>query len=125
MSPVEARTAEVQRDLVAALLARMDERGLSRSELARRLGCAPAYVTRILRGDANFTLASLVKLAAAVGGELRVEIEPGERRGEGPPPRRSGERLAAPSVEPPRAPSVPPSPALPKPRRDDASWRVW
>lgn len=54
----------------------MEQAGISRAELARRLGTSPAYVTKILRGNVNFTLASLVKLARAVGGELRLAIEP-------------------------------------------------
>ena len=59
-------------DLVRA----MDEAGISRAELARRLGSTPAYVTKILRGNVNFTLTSLVKLARAVGCELHLAIEP-------------------------------------------------
>lgn len=33
----------------------MDELDISRAELARRLGTSPAYVTKILRGDANLS----------------------------------------------------------------------
>ena len=35
----------------------MESNGVSRSELARRLGVSPAYVTKVLRGNVNFTLA--------------------------------------------------------------------
>jgi len=52
----------------------MEAQGLSRSELAARLSASPAYVTKILRGNANFTLVSMVKLASALGGELRVHL---------------------------------------------------
>ena len=38
-------------DLVRA----MEEAGISRAELARRLGSSPAYVTKILRGNVNFS----------------------------------------------------------------------
>lgn len=54
----------------------MERKGISRSELARRLGTSPAYVTKILRGNANFTLATMVKLARALGADLRVGLEP-------------------------------------------------
>ncbi len=54
----------------------MKERGVSRAELARRLGTSQAYVTKILRGNANFTLTSMVKLARAVDAELRLHLAP-------------------------------------------------
>jgi transcriptional regulator with XRE-family HTH domain len=52
----------------------MGEQGVSRAELARRLGTSQAYVTKVLRGNVNFTLAALVKLARAVGGEVRLSL---------------------------------------------------
>jgi transcriptional regulator with XRE-family HTH domain len=59
-------------------LARVMEReGVSRAELARRLGATPAYVTKILRGNVNFTLATMVRLARALGAELQVQLTPG------------------------------------------------
>ncbi len=53
---------------------RMEEEKISRGDLARRLGTSPAYVTKILRGNANFTLATMVKLARALGMELRIRL---------------------------------------------------
>jgi transcriptional regulator with XRE-family HTH domain len=44
---------------------------VSRSELARRLGTSTAYVTKILRGDVNFTLQTMVRLARALGAEVK------------------------------------------------------
>lgn len=52
----------------------MDRQGISRTELARRLGSTPAYVTKILRGKVNFTLATMVKLARALGSEVHVQL---------------------------------------------------
>lgn len=37
------------------------------AELARRLGKSRAYVTKILQGNANFTIDSLVQIARALG----------------------------------------------------------
>lgn len=54
----------------------MQRAGVSRAELARRLGTSPAYVTKILRGSANFTLESLARLAHALGGEFKFHIAP-------------------------------------------------
>lgn len=52
----------------------MEEKGISRAELARRMGTSRAYITRLLGGDANFTLMTMVKLSMAVGGALHVHI---------------------------------------------------
>ena len=53
---------------------RMEEQEISRAELARRMGTSRAYVTRLLGGDANFTLMTMVKLSMAVGGALHLHI---------------------------------------------------
>lgn len=51
-----------------------EEMGVSRSELARRLGTSPAYVTKIFRGDVNFTVETMVKLARAIGYGLELRL---------------------------------------------------
>ena len=53
---------------------RMEEQDISRAELARRMGTSRAYITRLLGGDANFTLMTMVKLSMAVGGALHLHI---------------------------------------------------
>ncbi|MEP7008738.1 MAG: helix-turn-helix transcriptional regulator [Acidobacteriota bacterium] len=63
-------------EFTEALWARMEEEKVSRAELARRLGTSKAYVTKVLGGNANFTLYSLAKLAFAVGAKVRVSVEP-------------------------------------------------
>src|SRR5436305_6534045 len=55
----------------------MKRQGVTRTELAKRLGATPAYVTKILRGKANFTLETMVRLARALDAELRVQLVPG------------------------------------------------
>jgi len=54
----------------------MEEQGVTKEELARRLGTSPAYVTRILRGNASFTLTSMVRVALALGQELHLHLAP-------------------------------------------------
>jgi transcriptional regulator with XRE-family HTH domain len=56
----------------------MERVGLSRAELARRLGTSKAYVTKVLRGNANFTLKSMARLALALDSELRMHLAPRE-----------------------------------------------
>ena len=54
----------------------MDEQGVSRAELARRLGTSRAYVTKLLGGDANFTLETMTKVAMALGAAVHVHVAP-------------------------------------------------
>lgn len=63
-------------DFTEALHAAMEEQGVSRAELARRLGTSQAYVTRVLSGHANFTLKTMSKLAFALGMQLDVGLSP-------------------------------------------------
>jgi transcriptional regulator with XRE-family HTH domain len=45
----------------------MEREEVKPAELARRLGKSRAYVTKILQGNANFTIDSLVQIARALG----------------------------------------------------------
>ena len=40
----------------------LKKRCISRSEFAESIESSPAYVTKILRGDANFTISSMIKV---------------------------------------------------------------
>lgn len=46
----------------------------SNSELAEKIGTSPAYITKVFRGDANFTIETMNKLARACGGQLDIQI---------------------------------------------------
>lgn len=61
-------------ELTEDLSRRMKQQKISRAELARRMGTSRAYITKLLSGDANFTLQTMVKLALAVGGVLHLHI---------------------------------------------------
>lgn len=54
----------------------MKEKNISRTSLAERLDASPAYVTKVLRGNANFTLSTMTKLARAVGMVVRIHLAP-------------------------------------------------
>lgn len=53
-------------DVASRVIDAMENRDLTRSELARRLNVSPAYITKVLRGHANLGLESLAKLAFAL-----------------------------------------------------------
>lgn len=50
--------------------------GMTQKALAEKLNTSPAYITKIFRGDANFTIETMVKLTRAVDGELQIHIAP-------------------------------------------------
>ena len=83
----ESRQSHIH-DLEGALLAfcvdlnrRMEARGMTRKELAEAIGVKPAYVSRALRGDQNLTLKTMVRMARAVEGKLRVGVGDADRDG--------------------------------------------
>lgn len=62
-------------DEVGAILRSARERhGLSQRRLARRAGTTQAVVSRIERGEASPSIATLRRLLAALGWELDVEL---------------------------------------------------
>jgi transcriptional regulator with XRE-family HTH domain len=63
-------------DFAEDLFRLMDEAGVSRAELARRLGTSPAYVTQVLRADGNFTLETMTRFATALGHQVRIHLAP-------------------------------------------------
>lgn len=53
----------------------MERAGLTKTQLAEKIGVSQPYVTKALRGDANLTIDTMVKLARAVGAELSIELK--------------------------------------------------
>ncbi len=51
-----------------------EQQQISRAELARLLGTSPAYITKIFRGNVNFTVDTMVRLAHALGGQLHLHV---------------------------------------------------
>ncbi|HZF10997.1 MAG TPA: XRE family transcriptional regulator [Thermoanaerobaculia bacterium] len=60
-------------DFTRDLHARMKRMSISQAELARRMGTSRPHVTKLLNGG-NFTLNTMVKLATALGGTVRIHI---------------------------------------------------
>ncbi len=56
----------------------MELQDVSRSELARRLGKAPSFITKLLRGTNNFTLTTLADIMRVLDRSLNIEVGPRE-----------------------------------------------
>ncbi len=54
----------------------MRERGLSRAELAARMGVSPGRVSQILGGGENLTLRTLAGLSTALDARFDIELTP-------------------------------------------------
>jgi transcriptional regulator with XRE-family HTH domain len=61
-------------EFTGEVLAEMDKAGISRRELASRLGVQPGMVTRLLSGKNNFELATMVRIALALNCEFSCHL---------------------------------------------------
>lgn len=52
----------------------MDRRDINKTKLAARFGSTPAYITKALRGDVNFTIETMVKFVRALNGKMHFHI---------------------------------------------------
>jgi transcriptional regulator with XRE-family HTH domain len=66
---------EMERFLIGVneeIVAQLEDNGITRTELARRLDVDKSYVTRLLNGLPNITLKTLVSVASALGCRMSV-----------------------------------------------------
>lgn len=50
------------------------EKDASKKEIATSMGCSPSGLSRILGGEQNFTIETMVRLARAVDGEVHIHV---------------------------------------------------
>ena len=74
-SDIDFRLEKLILEVTEEICLLMEKRKMSRSELARSLGVSPPAVTKILRGESNFTLKTLLSLADV----LRMDLDIGFR----------------------------------------------
>ena len=60
------------------VLALLDQKGMSKQELAIKMNVKPQFVSRIVKGKANLTLETLVKLEQALGAAIIEGVDPTE-----------------------------------------------
>jgi ribosome-binding protein aMBF1 (putative translation factor) len=77
MKDSERYDQEVLRsDISDQIVCLMESQGITKAELARRLKTSKAYITKILQGNANFTLDSLAQISRALGCKYVARIVP-------------------------------------------------
>jgi transcriptional regulator with XRE-family HTH domain len=62
-------------NFLAAITHRMGAQGVSKSELARRTGTTPAYITKIFSGPTNVSAQTMAKLAFALNAKVKFDFE--------------------------------------------------
>jgi DNA-binding phage protein len=70
----EAIADRMKLDFTEDLLGYMLELGMSKADLAEKMGCSRAYMTKVLAGDTNMTIETMVKMATAVGLQLHIRL---------------------------------------------------
>ncbi len=73
---IEYESARLQRELTTAVSWYMEERGITKRELAQRLGVTPGRISQVMSGDQNLTLRTLATVCTALDAHLRVELVP-------------------------------------------------
>ena len=56
------------------LVALMNKKSITRSALAEKINVSPAYITKVLKGDTNFTLDTMVKISTALNCDLSTHL---------------------------------------------------
>jgi len=56
------------------LVSHMEKNGITRAELARRLNVSKAFVTKLLNGNPNLTIKTMVSLARILDCDLKVDL---------------------------------------------------
>ena len=64
----------VKLDFTKALTSQLKRKGIKKGELAKKLDTSAPYITKVMRGEENLTIESMVKLARAAGGQLHLHI---------------------------------------------------
>lgn len=59
-------TAKVTHSFAISLNNLMLEKNITKTDLAKKIGVSKAYITKVLRGEDNFTVETMVKFAMAL-----------------------------------------------------------
>lgn len=71
---VDFMTETVIVDFTEKIVGKMKKTGLSRADFAQRLGVSKPFVTKLLNGNPNLTVKSMVSIAHALGCELNIKL---------------------------------------------------
>ncbi|WP_448529901.1 helix-turn-helix transcriptional regulator [Raineya sp.] len=64
---------KVSHQIAFRILELLDQKGISQKELAERMGVSPQQISKIVKGNENLTLETIVKLEKCLGAKL-IEV---------------------------------------------------
>lgn len=67
-------------DFTTELYQLMKNRNISNKDMAEKIGTSQAYITKVFRGNINFTISTMLKLTNALDGRLNIHITPNEEK---------------------------------------------
>ncbi|MDD3915205.1 MAG: helix-turn-helix transcriptional regulator [Bacteroidales bacterium] len=67
---------DAKTDFTEEIVRLMEEQGVTKKELAHRLGTSQSYITKVLNENVNFTIESMSKIAFALGGKMKINVIP-------------------------------------------------
>lgn len=73
------KSASANAEITSALLNRMECLGIKKSELAKRINVSPAYISKMLNGENNFTVEKLIQVAHALDAAWEFCLRPDEQ----------------------------------------------
>jgi len=76
LQSVESQVERSKLSIVEELLQFMKRQGINRSQLAERMNVPPSRITKMLSGDSNLTIDTLVRAGHAVGADLAQTFVP-------------------------------------------------
>jgi len=71
---IEFLTQETIIDITETIVKRMKELRMNKAELARRLGVSKPFITKLLNGNPNMTIKTLVSIANALDCNVKVNF---------------------------------------------------
>lgn len=71
---IDFKTEGIILELTEKIVEIMDRNKVNRAELANRLGVSNAYITKLLNGNPNLTIKSLVSIASALNCDLEISF---------------------------------------------------
>lgn len=70
------KVEELKLDFTIKLNKVMCEQNINQSQLAEKLGSSKSYTTKLLKGDCNVSIATMVKIAEALDSKVEIHIAP-------------------------------------------------
>ncbi len=67
-------TSKAILEFTSDLFQLMKQRGKTKADVARALKNSQAYVTKVFKGDVNFTIDSMVRLTRALNGKVHIHV---------------------------------------------------